>query len=136
RATKRLPGARPCDEHEWERAARGADDRPYTAGDDLLPDDANVDVTYGMDPIARGPDEVGSHPASDSLFGVRDLHGNAIELVASARASYAAVGRGGGWYYDRRVSARTYLHFEEDATTRTATTGLRVCADLAGEGTP
>ncbi|MGH9885720.1 MAG: SUMF1/EgtB/PvdO family nonheme iron enzyme, partial [bacterium] len=48
RDTGRLPGARPCNEREWERAARGADDRRYPHADVLDPDDANIDITYGQ----------------------------------------------------------------------------------------
>src|SRR6185369_8675040 len=65
----RLPGARPCRQREWERAARGADDRRYPHGNVLAGDDANIDETYGREPSAFGPDEVGSHPGSDSPFG-------------------------------------------------------------------
>src|SRR6185436_5453816 len=73
----RVPGARLCSEQEWERAARGADDRPFPHGDRLLPEDANFDETY--DRNGYGPDEVGAHPASASPFGVEDLVGNVFE---------------------------------------------------------
>ena len=76
-----MPGARLCTELEWERAARGADDRLFPHGDELDADDANFDVTYGRVDSAYGPDVVGSHPASRSPFGVDDLAGNVFELV-------------------------------------------------------
>ena len=45
--TGRVPGARPCTEFEWERTARGDDDREFPSGDVLRPADANFDATYG-----------------------------------------------------------------------------------------
>ena len=87
-------------------------------------------MTYGREPLASGPDEVGSHPASDSPFGLRDVHGNALEIVRSAKPSAVAVGYGGSWYYDH-VSARVNNRgFPLDRTTRSAVTGLRLCADI------
>src|SRR5207253_1092585 len=100
----RLPGARLCDEHEWERAARGADGRRFPHGDRLAPDDANYDETYGRHPLAYGPDEVGSHPASESPFGVRDMAGNVYEWVRSVRAPAEAVYRGGAWYFGQNTN--------------------------------
>ena len=94
-ASGRVPGARLCSDWEWERAARGADGRPFTTGTMLSASAANVDVTYGRVSTAFGPDEVGLHPESDSPFGVHDLAGNALEAVASRRPGEPASGRGG-----------------------------------------
>ncbi len=83
RESGRLPGARLCSELEWERAARGADDRLFPHGDELADDDANIDITYERMDGAYGPDEIGAHPESRSPFEVDDLAGNIMEIVAS-----------------------------------------------------
>ncbi len=123
-----LPGARLCDMHEWERAARGADARLYPQGDRLEPDDANFDQTYGQKPLAFGPDEVGSHPTSDSPFGVSDLSGNVWEWVRVA-ADPRAVYHSGGSYYQDRIAARANNHVDGESSQRQPTVGLRLCAD-------
>ena len=79
-ATGRVPGARPCDDHEWERAAKGADAREFPHGNSLAPDDANFDLTYGRRGKAFGPDEVGAHSASSSPFDVDDMVGNVWDI--------------------------------------------------------
>ncbi len=125
----RLPGARLCDEHEWERAARGADDRRFPHGDRLTADDANFDETYDRDPLSFGPDEVGSHPRSASPFGVQDLSGNVFEWTRSARASTDAVLRGGSWYHNR-MTVRVNNREPGEPKTRNVLIGTRVCASV------
>jgi formylglycine-generating enzyme required for sulfatase activity len=125
-----LAGAHVCREEEWERAGRGADARLYTAGRQLAPSEANFDVTYGARDLAFGPDEVGSHPESASVFGVEDLQGNADELVASGRWGEANAQRGGSWYreaFQQRLDNR----FRSVPTTRSIETGFRVCAPFS-----
>jgi formylglycine-generating enzyme required for sulfatase activity len=150
--TGRVPGARLCSELEWERAARGADGRMFPHGDRLMPDDANIDVTYGQMKPAFGPDEVGSHPASDSPFGVADLAGNVWEwtrmahprargwelLVGNVWDWIQAAGsltpsweRGGSWYQDA-LTARSYNREFIEPTFHSTFIGLRVCATVAG----
>ncbi len=129
--TGRLPGARLCNELEWERAARGADDREFPHGRRLQADDANFDETYGKNPRSMGPDEVGSRPRSESPFGLFDMSGNAWEWTTSAFAAGTYVLRGGSFFHDRKT-AQVINRSESVATLRHPTVGLRVCADPAG----
>jgi serine/threonine protein kinase/formylglycine-generating enzyme required for sulfatase activity len=126
-ATGRVPGARLCDEHEWERAARGADGREFPHGDRLDADDANIDATYGKQPLAFGPDEVGSHLASRSPFGLDDACGNVFEWTTSRLAPRENVLRGGAYYYDITVVRSTNRQVAEP-TVRDPNIGIRVCA--------
>ena len=127
--TGRVPGARLCTELEWERAARGEDGREFPHGDSLAPDDANVDLTYDKEPGGFGPDEVGSHPASRSPFGVDDLAGNAWEWTRSSLEPGQVVARGGSYYF-AAASARLANREMPERTLRDITVGIRVCADL------
>jgi formylglycine-generating enzyme required for sulfatase activity len=132
--TGRLRGARPCDEREWERAARGADDRVFPHGDRLAPGDSDFAETYGRKTESFGPDEVGSHPASDSPFGVSDLAGNAWEWVASVSGNEQVAIRGGSWYHNP-LAARSNNREPVEPQLRDVTIGLRLCASLR-EDTP
>ncbi|NMO19710.1 SUMF1/EgtB/PvdO family nonheme iron enzyme [Pyxidicoccus fallax] len=123
-----VPGARLCSELEWERAARGVDGREYPHGDTLAPDDANIDTTYGKQPGGFGPDEVGSHPASRSPFGVDDLAGNVWEWTRSWLEPGKAVARGGSFAF-AATSARSTNRELPEPSLRDVTVGLRVCAD-------
>ncbi|HEY6175399.1 MAG TPA: SUMF1/EgtB/PvdO family nonheme iron enzyme, partial [Kofleriaceae bacterium] len=128
-ARGRLRGARLCSELEWTRAARGADDRVFTIGRRLLPGDANFDLTYGGTDVAFGPDEVGSHPKSASMFGVEDLHGNAEEIVRATRWGEATAVYGGSWYHER-VQQRLDNRFRNVPSTRHMLMGFRVCSPV------
>jgi formylglycine-generating enzyme required for sulfatase activity len=70
-------------EDQWERAARGDDDREYPWGDEFDPTRANL-AEAGVGALTP----VGSFPGGASPFGVLDLAGNADEWTSSPYAPY------------------------------------------------
>jgi serine/threonine protein kinase/formylglycine-generating enzyme required for sulfatase activity len=131
-ATGRVPGARLCTDLEWERAARGADDRIFPHGDKLRPDDANIDRTYA-DASSRGPDAVGSFPASRSPFGIDDMSGNVFEWTRSTLQDQEALAQGGAYFFDS-IQARSDNRGVIAPDTRGAVIGVRLCASVRPAG--
>jgi len=128
RETGGVPRARLCSDLEWERAARGGDDRLFPHGDDLAPDDANIDLTYDRVDGAYGPDEVGAHPESRSPFDLDDMAGNIMEIVSSHDRPGGLEIRGGA-YYLSAASAHITDRTAIPRSFRDVNAGLRVCAD-------
>ena len=127
----KFPGARFCSEREWERAARGADDRTYPHGDSLAIGEANFGGQQAGVMLAPSPG--GTYPASQSPFGVHDLAGGVNEWVSSIDDSQGKIVRGGGYAFDV-TSCSAINRAPIEPNLRVVKPGVRVCVSVPSTG--
>ncbi|MEM7231181.1 MAG: SUMF1/EgtB/PvdO family nonheme iron enzyme [Planctomycetota bacterium] len=85
---------------EWERAARGADERVFVWGDYPLWGFCHMAKSIVEDGRKRYPVPVGAYPTDESVFGIRDMAGSVAEMTADIVDTESGMHsvRGGSWF--------------------------------------